>query len=61
MYPVTDVALKQSWERLRNRDKLIEFTFHDLINDAISKMFAKRIECTRCCIYQWVQESKSVV
>ena len=41
VFPITDVALKQSWERLRNRANLIDFTFHDLRHEAISRMFEK--------------------
>ena len=41
VFPVTDVALRQSWERLRNRANLIDFTFHDLRHEAISRMFEK--------------------
>ena len=38
LFPITDVALRQSWERLRNRANLIDFTFHDLRHEAISRM-----------------------
>ena len=41
VFPITDVALRQSWERLRNRANLINFTFHDLRHEAISRMFEK--------------------
>ena len=41
VFPITDVALRQSWERLRNRANLIGFTFHDLRHEAISRMFEK--------------------
>ena len=41
MFPVTDVALRQNWERLRNTANLIDFTFHDLRHEAISRMFEK--------------------
>ena len=41
VFPITDVALRQSWERLRNRANLIDFTFHDLRHEAISRMFEK--------------------
>ena len=41
VFPVTDVALRQSCERLRNRANLIDFTFHDLRHEAISRMFEK--------------------
>ena len=37
----TDGALSQSWERLCNRTNLIDFTFHDLKHEAISRMFEK--------------------
>ena len=41
VFPITDVALRQSWERLRNRANLVDFTFHDLRHEAISRMFEK--------------------
>jgi len=41
VFPITDVALRQSWERLRNRANLIDFTFHDFRHEAISRMFEK--------------------
>ena len=41
VFPITDVALRQSWERLRNRANLTDFTFHDLRHKAISRMFEK--------------------
>ena len=41
VFPITDVALRQSWERLRNRANLIDLTFHDLRHEAISRMFEK--------------------
>ena len=41
VFPITDIALRQSWERLRNRANLIDFTFHDLRLEAISRMFEK--------------------
>ena len=41
VFPITDVALRQSWLRLRNRANLINFTFHDLRHEAISRMFEK--------------------
>ena len=47
VFPVTDVALRQSWERLRNRANLIDFTFHDLRHEAISRMFEKGLNVPR--------------
>ena len=41
VFPITDVALRQSSERLRNRANLIDFTFHNLRHEAISRMFEK--------------------
>ena len=41
VFPITDVALGQSWERLLNRANLINFSFHDLRHEAISSMFEK--------------------
>ena len=41
VFPVTDVALRQSWKRLLNRANLIDFTFHDLKHETISRMLEK--------------------
>lgn len=41
VFPIMDIALRQSWERLRNIANLIDFTFHDLRHEAISRMFEK--------------------
>ena len=38
-FPVTDVAFRQAWDRLRLRAKLDDLTFHDLRHEAISRMF----------------------
>ena len=37
--PVTDVAFRQAWDRLRKRATMTDLTFHDLCHEAISRMF----------------------
>ena len=41
VFPVTNVALRQSWERVRNRTNLIDFTFHDLRHETILRILEK--------------------
>jgi integrase len=38
-FPVTDVAFRQAWDRLRTRADITNLTFHDLRHEAISRMF----------------------
>ena len=38
-FPVTDVAFRQAWDRLRHRAELDDLTFHDLRHEAVSRMF----------------------
>jgi len=38
-FPVTDVAFRQAWDRLRRRANITDLTFHDLRHEAISRMF----------------------
>ena len=38
-FPVTDVAFRQAWDRLRTRANITDLTFHDLRHEAISEMF----------------------
>ena len=38
-FPVTDVAMRQAWDRLRVRAGIDDLTFHDLRHEAISRMF----------------------
>ena len=38
-FPVTDVAFRQAWDRLRHRANITDLTFHDLRHEAISRMF----------------------
>ena len=38
-FPVTDVAFRQAWDRLRTRADINHLTFHDLRHEAISRMF----------------------
>jgi integrase len=37
--PVTEVAMRQAWDRLRVRAGIDDLTFHDLRHEAISRMF----------------------
>ncbi|MCH1515668.1 MAG: site-specific integrase [Alphaproteobacteria bacterium] len=39
VFPVTDVAFRQAWDRLRSRAGINDLTFHDLRHEAISRMF----------------------
>ena len=41
VFPVSEVAVRQAWERLRKRSGLTDLNFHDLRHDAISRMFEK--------------------
>ena len=38
-FPVTDVAFRQAWDRLRHRANITDLNFHDLRHEAISRMF----------------------
>ena len=39
VFPVTDVAVRQAWDRLRRRAGITDLTFHDLRHEAISRQF----------------------
>ena len=39
VFPITDVAVRQSWDRLRRRAGVTDLTFHDLRHEAISSQF----------------------
>ena len=39
VFPVTDVAARQAWDRLRKRAGITDLTFHDLRHEAISRLF----------------------
>jgi integrase len=39
VFPITDVAFRQAWDRLRNRACVNGLTFHDLRHEAISRKF----------------------
>ena len=39
VFPITDVAFRQAWDRLRNRAGVNGLTFHDLRHEAISRKF----------------------
>ena len=41
VFPVTDVAVRQAWERLRASCDITDLTFHDLRHEAISRLFEK--------------------
>ncbi|ANT53448.1 integrase [Mesorhizobium amorphae] len=38
-FPITPVALRQSWDRLTERAKLQDLHFHDLRHEAVSRLF----------------------
>jgi integrase len=39
VFPVTDVSVRQAWDRLRRRAGVTDLTFHDLRHEAISRQF----------------------
>ena len=39
VFPITDVAFRQAWDRLRNRAGIVDLTFHDLRHESISRKF----------------------
>ena len=41
VFPVSEVAVRQAWERLRKRSGLMDLNFHDFRHEAISRMFEK--------------------
>ena len=38
-FPISDVAFRQAWDRLRQRADITDLTFHDLRHEAVSRMF----------------------
>ena len=38
-FPITDIAFRQAWDRLRHRADITGLTFHDLRHEAISRLF----------------------
>ena len=38
-FPLTDIAFRQAWDRLRTRANISDLTFRDLRHEAISRMF----------------------
>ena len=38
-FPITDIAFRQAWDRLRQRADITDLTFHDLRHEAISRLF----------------------
>ena len=39
VFPITDNAFRQAWDRLRKRADIANLTFHDLRHEAISRLF----------------------
>ena len=39
VFPITDIAVRQSWDRLRRRARVSDLTFHDLRHEGISRQF----------------------
>ena len=47
LFPISDTACRQAWDRLRNRAGILDLTFHDLRHEAVSRMFEKGINMAR--------------
>ena len=48
VFPISEVAVRQAWERLRKRSGLMDLNFHDLRHTyAISRMFERDLMCQR--------------
>ena len=41
IFPITDIAVRQSWDRLCRRAGIADLTFHDLRREAISRQFER--------------------
>ena len=39
VFPTSDVAFRQAWDRLRQRSGIVDLTFHDLRHEGISRLF----------------------
>ena len=39
VFPITDIAFRQAWDRLRNRAGITDLTFHDLRHESLSRKF----------------------
>jgi integrase len=39
VFPITGIAFRQAWDRLRSRAGIYDLTFHDLRHEAISRLF----------------------
>jgi integrase len=39
VFPITDVAFRQAWDRLRKRAGITDLTFHDLRHESLSRKF----------------------
>ena len=39
VFPITDIAFRQAWDRLRNRAGITDLTFHDLRHEGLSRKF----------------------
>ena len=39
VFPITDVAFRQAWDRLRIRAGIKDLTFHDLRHESLSRKF----------------------
>ena len=39
VFPITEVAVRQSWDRLRRRAGITDLTFHDLRHEVTSRLF----------------------
>ena len=39
VFPITDIAFRQAWDRLRNKAGITDLTFHDLRHESLSRKF----------------------
>ena len=39
VFPITDIAFRQAWDRLRIRAGITDLTFHDLHHESLSRKF----------------------
>ena len=39
IFPISDTAFRQAWDRLRRRAEIKDLTFHDLRRESISRLF----------------------
>lgn len=50
LFPVSDNAIRLSWDKLKKRAKLNDLRFHDLRHEAISRFFEKGLSITEVAL-----------